>query len=119
VKQDVKVLLESKSKFLLVHVSSGHKHVLKEVLADPAVTVKLADTKVMKSAVLGGQAGAYTKVMKSAVLGGQAGASKLGLSSVLSLSFLNVLCLQAASEVKALESFYHMLQVEPDRAYYG
>lgn len=70
VKQDNKVLLENKSKFILVHASSGHKHVLKEILADPALQVKLADTK-------------------------------------------------ASGEVRALESFYSMLQTEPDRAYYG
>ena len=46
VKQDVKVLLESKPKFLLVHSSSGHKQALKEVLSHPSVTVRLADTKV-------------------------------------------------------------------------
>lgn len=44
-KQDNKVLLENKSKFILVHSSSGHKHVLKEILADPALQTKLADTK--------------------------------------------------------------------------
>eukprot|EP00731_Ephydatia_muelleri_P023467 Em0015g1050a len=70
VKQDNKVLLDSRAKFLLVHSSSGHKHALTEVLADPVVTVRLADTK-------------------------------------------------AAEEVKALDSFYTMLQNEPDRAFYG
>ncbi|XP_071849133.1 protein pelota homolog [Apostichopus japonicus] len=69
-KQDNKILLENKSKFILVHASSGHKHVLKEILADPALQVKLADTK-------------------------------------------------ASGEVRALESFYSMLQTEPDRAFYG
>ena len=59
--------MENKSKFLLVHYlifshptlssdtlcyiaqvhsSSGHKHSLKEVLSDPAASVRLADTKV-------------------------------------------------------------------------
>uniref|UniRef100_A0A2I9LPF4 Protein pelota homolog n=1 Tax=Centruroides hentzi TaxID=88313 RepID=A0A2I9LPF4_9SCOR len=45
VKLDQKVLLENKSKFVLMHSSSGFKHSLKEILADPAVAVKLADTK--------------------------------------------------------------------------
>jgi protein pelota len=40
------MLLENKSKFLLVHSSSGHKQVLKEILSDPAVAARLADTKV-------------------------------------------------------------------------
>ncbi|XP_064391846.1 protein pelota homolog [Halichondria panicea] len=46
-RHDVKVLFENKPKFLLVHSSSGHKHALKEVLADPAVAVRLADTKAL------------------------------------------------------------------------
>ncbi|KAK6968097.1 protein pelota [Biomphalaria glabrata] len=45
VKSDDKTILENKSKFILVHSSSGFKHSLKEVLADPAISVKLADTK--------------------------------------------------------------------------
>ncbi|XP_002741246.3 protein pelota homolog [Saccoglossus kowalevskii] len=70
VKNDIKLLLENKSKFLLVHASSGFKHALKEILSDPAVNARLTETK-------------------------------------------------ASSEVKALESFYQMLQTEPDRAFYG
>lgn len=70
VKQDMKVLTENKAKFVLVHASSGFKHSLKEVLQDPAVTARLADTK-------------------------------------------------AAGEVAALDTFYHMLQTDPDRAFYG
>ena len=46
VKQDIKILLENKPKFLLVHSSSGHKQALKEVLSHPSVSVRLADTKV-------------------------------------------------------------------------
>jgi len=45
VKLDNKLLLDNKSKFLLVHSSSGFKHSLKEVLQDPAITARLADTK--------------------------------------------------------------------------
>lgn len=70
IKQDIRVLIENRPKFLLVHSSSGHKQALKEVLSDSAVGVKLADTK-------------------------------------------------AAGEVRALDSFYHMLQNEPNRAFYG
>lgn len=40
-----RVLLENKSKFMLVHSSSGHKHALKEVLTDPVVRKKIANTK--------------------------------------------------------------------------
>lgn len=45
VKNEWKAIIDNKSKFLLAHSSSGHKHSLKEVLADPTVTSKLADTK--------------------------------------------------------------------------
>ncbi|BFZ18717.1 hypothetical protein BsWGS_21756 [Bradybaena similaris] len=44
-KMDDKTLLDNRSKFVLVHSSSGFKHSLKEVLADPAIAGKLADTK--------------------------------------------------------------------------
>lgn len=70
VKLDYKVLLDNKSKFVMCHSSSGFKHSLREVLDDPAVSSKLADTK-------------------------------------------------AASEVKALDDFYMMLQNDPSRAFYG
>jgi len=40
-----KMLLENKGKFVLVHASSGFKHSLKEVLQDPALQSRLADTK--------------------------------------------------------------------------
>lgn len=69
-KSDIKIILDNKSKFLLVHASSGFKHSLKEVLQDPAVLSKMSDTK-------------------------------------------------AASEVKRLEAFYQMLQIEPAKAFYG
>lgn len=46
-KLDQKVLLENRSKFLLVHSSSGFKHSLTEVMQEPAVTSKLQDTKAL------------------------------------------------------------------------
>ncbi|XP_074096166.1 protein pelota-like [Cotesia typhae] len=45
IKTDNKLLLENRSKFMLVHASSGFKHSLKEVLADPAVVTRISDTK--------------------------------------------------------------------------
>ena len=45
VKMDSKVLMDNKSKFVCVHSSTGFKHSLKEVLMDPAVSSRLADTK--------------------------------------------------------------------------
>ncbi|RUS80038.1 hypothetical protein EGW08_012208 [Elysia chlorotica] len=44
-KMDDKTIIENRSKFVLVHSSSGFKHALKEVLADPAITARLSDTK--------------------------------------------------------------------------
>nr|ACQ58607.1 pelota homolog [Anoplopoma fimbria] len=45
VRQDNKILLENRPKFMLVHSSSGHKYSLKEILSDPTVTSRLSDTK--------------------------------------------------------------------------
>ena len=39
------MLLDNQAKLLLVHSSSGHVHSLNEVLKDPAVLVRLSDTK--------------------------------------------------------------------------
>ena len=41
----ISVLIENKPKFFPVHASSGFKHSLREVLQDPAVQARLADTK--------------------------------------------------------------------------
>eukprot|EP00164_Ancoracysta_twista_P008550 GFYU01012398.1.p1 GENE.GFYU01012398.1~~GFYU01012398.1.p1 ORF type:complete len:395 (+),score=118.70 GFYU01012398.1:136-1320(+) len=70
VKHEYKHIVENKAKFLRCRSSSGHKHAFKELMADPSIAVKLADTK-------------------------------------------------AAGEVKLLNSFYEMLNNEPDRAFYG
>lgn len=43
--QDKKITSENRGKFMLTHSSSGFKHALKEVLEDPAVAIRLADTK--------------------------------------------------------------------------
>ena len=50
-KTDLKALLQHKSKFVLCHCSSGQKHALKEVLADPAVAVRMSDTKAAEESV--------------------------------------------------------------------
>lgn len=39
------MLIENKSKFVRVHASSGHKHAVEEILSQPAVQSRLADTK--------------------------------------------------------------------------
>ena len=45
VRRDDKVLLDNRHKFVLVRSSSGFRHSIREVLADPGVAAKLADTK--------------------------------------------------------------------------
>eukprot|EP00053_Salpingoeca_punica_P009830 m.88437 g.88437 ORF g.88437 m.88437 type:complete len:423 (-) comp15185_c0_seq1:143-1411(-) len=45
VKTDNKMLLENRAKFVSCHASSGHMQSLREVLANPAVTARLANTK--------------------------------------------------------------------------
>lgn len=40
-----KLLIENKSKFLLIHSSSGHMISLREILDDPAAQAKIADSK--------------------------------------------------------------------------
>lgn len=52
VKADLKVLTLNKDKFVLVHSSSGFKHSLKEVLADPLVQNRLSDTKAAEEVKL-------------------------------------------------------------------
>lgn len=45
VRTENKAVLQSKSKFIVVHTSSGHIHALNEVLKSPEVTSKLSDTR--------------------------------------------------------------------------
>ncbi|KAJ2774065.1 Translation factor pelota [Coemansia nantahalensis] len=44
-KAEDRAIIENKAKFLLVHTSSGHKGALEEVMRDPQIRVRLADTK--------------------------------------------------------------------------
>lgn len=46
-KNDIKILLEHKSKFILIHSSSGFKHSLREVLQDPAILSRVSETKAL------------------------------------------------------------------------
>ncbi|KAG0329084.1 hypothetical protein BGZ99_003468 [Dissophora globulifera] len=45
VRTDNKTIMQNRSKFILVHTSTGHKQALQEVMNDPAIKIKLADTK--------------------------------------------------------------------------
>jgi protein pelota len=42
------VLFENKYKFIQTHSSSGHKHALNEVMQEPTIQAKLADTKAAR-----------------------------------------------------------------------
>lgn len=48
VRRDDRAWIEHKSKFVLCHASSGHKHALEEVFGDPAIMSRMQDTKVAK-----------------------------------------------------------------------
>lgn len=49
-RSSLRPLLENRPKVLLLHCSSGYKHALTELLADPAVTARLADTAAVAEA---------------------------------------------------------------------
>lgn len=49
-RSSLRPLLENRAKVLLLHCSSGYKHALTELLADPAVTARLADTAAVAEA---------------------------------------------------------------------
>jgi len=48
VRRDDRALIENKSKFILCKASSGHKHALEEVFADPSVAAQMTETKVAR-----------------------------------------------------------------------
>jgi protein pelota len=48
VKRNDRPLIENKSKFVLCKASSGHKHAIEEVFADPSILSRLTETKVAK-----------------------------------------------------------------------
>lgn len=52
VKEDNKLVLKNKSKFLVVHSSTGYLQGLEEVLKDPAVQKRLNDTKYAREALI-------------------------------------------------------------------
>lgn len=47
IRTENRLIIENKSKIILVHSSSGQKHALSEVLLEPAVMSRLSDTKYM------------------------------------------------------------------------
>ena len=69
-KDDIKVLLDNKNKFLLTYSANGFKHSLADILTDPVVINRINETK-------------------------------------------------SINEVQILKEFYHLLNVAPDKAFYG
>ncbi len=47
-RRDDRVFIENKAKFVLCHASSGHKRAVEEILRNPAIANKLADTRYIK-----------------------------------------------------------------------
>ncbi|BBM98230.1 protein pelota [Marchantia polymorpha subsp. ruderalis] len=47
-RRELRNIIENKSKIVLAHSSSGYKHSLKEVLAEPAVMAQIKDTRAAK-----------------------------------------------------------------------
>lgn len=47
-RRDDRLFVEHKSKIVLCRASSGHKHALEEVFADPSIVARLNDTKMAK-----------------------------------------------------------------------
>lgn len=45
VRRDERVLIENRSKVILVHASSGYKRAVEDILSQPAIQARLADTK--------------------------------------------------------------------------
>ncbi|KAI9271449.1 hypothetical protein BY458DRAFT_586530 [Sporodiniella umbellata] len=48
VKTGNKTIMENKSKFVQIHCSNGHKHALTEIMQDPSIQARLADTKAAR-----------------------------------------------------------------------
>jgi protein pelota len=47
-RQDLRAVIDNKSKIVLCHSSSGHKHALQEVLSMPELQSRLSDTKAVR-----------------------------------------------------------------------
>eukprot|EP00850_Spirogloea_muscicola_P019872 SM000201S05928 [mRNA] locus=s201:91467:95419:+ [translate_table: standard] len=47
-RRELRAIIENKNRIILAHSSSGYKHSLKEVLAEPAVLARVKDTKAAK-----------------------------------------------------------------------
>lgn len=52
VRREDRILIENKHKFVLCKCSSGHRHALEDVFADPVVMAKMEDTKVAREVVV-------------------------------------------------------------------
>jgi protein pelota len=52
VRRNDRPFIESKSKFVLCKASSGHKHALEEIFADPTIAAQMTETKVAREVVI-------------------------------------------------------------------
>jgi len=46
-RREMRELLASQTKWVLVHATSAYKHALKEIFADPSVATRVSDTRAM------------------------------------------------------------------------
>lgn len=96
IRQDDKLLMENKNKFVLCHSSSGHKHALDEVLNDPVrgsiCTLSFYEDFYERS----DSCCRFLQAIQSQVAD-----------------------TKAVEDVKCLETFFSMLHTDQDRAYYS
>lgn len=127
VRQDNKVLLENRPKFMLVHSSSGHKYSLKGgagVLGSTQSHLEMARKNFFWHEETFFFVFFCAEILSDPTVTSRLSDTKVSASACVSHCSGNIgwCCMftcQAAGEVKALEDFYKMLQHEPDRAFYG
>ena len=127
-KMDYKILLENKSKFVLVHSSSGFKHALKGMQL--VVPCWSAFHIITGTAVL------EKNYPKSKGISTLSASQQKDFDSDFCVRVFHFICsfsevlqdpavasrladTKASGEVRSLEDFYQMLQNDPNRAFYG
>lgn len=129
VRQDNKVLLENRPKFMLVHSSSGHKYSLKggagvrwhkdhyNLIWRWHEIIFFSSSSYFLSEILSDPT--VTSRLSDTKVSASACIILCSIQNPGKIWWLCIFSCQAAGEVKALEDFYKMLQHEPDRAFYG
>lgn len=90
VRREDRAFIENKSKFLLCKASSGHKHALDEMFADPGVASQMTETKVAREVQVLGK---FMRLVRHIVV---------------CQKYLTILPL-----------FQSQMDTDPDKAYYG